>query len=407
MSKPDLKHNANPLEENKHATPRFSPSTSGPAQCTPTTTETSQEYQAMSIESEWTDLPLGREYPDEENIFTTQPRVRPHDTLDTVPDGWAQCLISDHMDRQIADYPNFPQPLERPPTVRHEVREAATGGLGVFALENLEAGDLVLMERPLIVTPHSERIHRFNRTYYSPGEKAALLRAHYAERERRAERLVDRMDPILRERFYALANCHLHDDRRGRIYNIIGTNAFCALTDSRQIGPLGEYTAVGNDISRFNHSCCPNVSYSFDDASFGIEIRAMRSIRAGEEMFVKYIDILEPFAERREALARYGFRCACAACSDPVASDERRAKYTGANFPMDNALSLDKCLEAVEALEKEGLEATRWYLQWVKDVAEGYAEQGDKEKAEEWRRKVCATALGRGGRAGAARLANS
>jgi hypothetical protein len=69
----------------------------------------------------------------------------------------------------------------------------------------------------------------------------------------------------------------------------------------------------------------------WDIDSFTYQIHAMRSIRAGEEMFISYIEpLLAPRAARREILfSRYAFVCKCSSCGLPPneskRSDTRRA----------------------------------------------------------------------------------
>lgn len=63
------------------------------------------------------------------------------------------------------------------------------------------------------------------------------------------------------------------------------------------------------------YSCSPNADFEFSLGSFSLQFHALRDIKAGEEIFVSYIDVDVPAAERREQLAPYGFTCVCIACS--------------------------------------------------------------------------------------------
>lgn len=71
------------------------------------------------------------------------------------------------------------------------------------------------------------------------------------------------------------------------------------------------------------YSCRPNTTWSFDTASFSYNIRAVREIKEGEELFISYA--IGSSATRQDQLAPYGVQCTCASCTDPK-SDERRAK---------------------------------------------------------------------------------
>lgn len=44
-------------------------------------------------------------------------------------------------------------------------------------------------------------------------------------------------------------------------------------------------------------------------------IRAMRPIKAGEEITISYVDEDAPLEERQDALLEYGFVCDCPKCS--------------------------------------------------------------------------------------------
>eukprot|EP01104_Vermistella_antarctica_P009919 TRINITY_DN2609_c0_g1_i1.p1 TRINITY_DN2609_c0_g1~~TRINITY_DN2609_c0_g1_i1.p1 ORF type:complete len:592 (+),score=94.05 TRINITY_DN2609_c0_g1_i1:145-1920(+) len=70
--------------------------------------------------------------------------------------------------------------------------------------------------------------------------------------------------------------------------------------------------------SLFNHSCCPNALYSFiGDFLF---IRIVRSVEAGDEICVPYLDFTMPFQEREKKLDSWGksvggnFVCECERC---------------------------------------------------------------------------------------------
>jgi len=49
-------------------------------------------------------------------------------------------------------------------------------------------------------------------------------------------------------------------------------------------------------------------------ASLSFELRAVRDIKKGEELFYSYCGIFRTKSERAEGLAPYGFVCACPAC---------------------------------------------------------------------------------------------
>ncbi|TGJ83949.1 hypothetical protein E0Z10_g4796 [Xylaria hypoxylon] len=96
--------------------------------------------------------------------------------------------------------------------------------------------------------------------------------------------------------------------------------------------PLG----IGFDplISSANHSCDPNASLVFNQPRH--EIRALRNINAGEEIFIPYVEVTNPFSVRQAELKEnYFFTCQCTKCKK------------GAN------LEADKFLERPEDLGNE------------------------------------------------------
>ncbi|KAE9019457.1 hypothetical protein PR003_g8070 [Phytophthora rubi] len=68
-----------------------------------------------------------------------------------------------------------------------------------------------------------------------------------------------------------------------------------------------------------NHSCDPNCAVTFVPKTLEMEFRAMRPIKAGEEITQTYVDVALPRRERHERLQRkYHFNCACTRCSLPL-----------------------------------------------------------------------------------------
>ena len=95
------------------------------------------------------------------------------------------------------------------------------------------------------------------------------------------------------------------------------------------------------DPLRINHSCSPNVVWSWVAASGGYEVkevRAVRRVEAGEELGANYIDsfqvgvsawtldtvtilhfqgTLAPSLDRKQRLRKWNFDCSCQVCSLP------------------------------------------------------------------------------------------
>lgn len=88
------------------------------------------------------------DYEDDVHVFTTLPQSK---TKNLKRDGKTECMCTGWFKRMVFSTPGFPSSITHPPKVTYEVRETEDHGLGVFATENIEAGDLILAERPLLL----------------------------------------------------------------------------------------------------------------------------------------------------------------------------------------------------------------------------------------------------------------
>lgn len=84
---------------------------------------------------------------------------------------------------------------------------------------------------------------------------------------------------------------------------ILYTNAFSA-----EPGTTGYFLTA----ARFNHSCTPNVGYSWNASLTAMTMHAHVDVAAGEELLISYKARYAPRSSRREALhAQYRFTCHC------------------------------------------------------------------------------------------------
>ncbi|KAJ7070237.1 hypothetical protein B0H15DRAFT_957838 [Mycena belliarum] len=73
--------------------------------------------------------------------------------------------------------------------------------------------------------------------------------------------------------------------------------------------------------AHLNHACAPNVSVRHLDqrrALSRITVRALVDIAPGQELFITYVDPATGYGARRNALAAWGFECACKRCAEEV-----------------------------------------------------------------------------------------
>jgi len=101
---------------------------------------------------------------------------------------------------------------------------------------------------------------------------------------------------------------------------------FCTNSFMLEEGRSGIFPSV----SRFNHSCRPNCSFTGEkvNGKFTIRVRAAREIKENEELTISYLDSVEEGAptvtmDRRRYLQwAYRFRCMCEVCSLPLVQRE-------------------------------------------------------------------------------------
>jgi hypothetical protein len=219
-------------------------------------------------------------------------------------------------------------------------------GKGAFATRDIQRGDLILSERPMICvptrTPECVRVEAAVRAL-SPAHLDSYLSLHNAHTE---------------------CSCYPNP-----LFGIFGTNAFT-------VGAADNDSGICLRASRFNHSCSPNARHAFNSNTGELQIYALGTIRRGEEIFLAYIGSRCIYGSPRLSrqailLRRYHFTCACSVCSLPEAkskmSDARRQKV---NELWEIARRLiptqgDHCLNVVD--EAMGLLRKEGYMEDAKD----------------------------------------
>jgi len=192
------------------------------------------------------------------------------------------------------------------------------------------------------------------------------------------------MHPDRRKRFTSLLNIH---DPSMPLYGICQTNGFGIGLDDWPMAEWYEaefrYIAVGDLVSRINHSCCPNVSNKFYVPAFAFEVFAVRDIPAGEEITTTYVDVFAPAAERQDQLEEYGFQCTCPACADPAAFDRIRGILDDAPRPnMDGSVSLKAALQMLSMIERVGLHGSESHCEYLVCTAIACRLAGQFDKAD-------------------------
>ncbi|KAL1755472.1 hypothetical protein FB107DRAFT_213475 [Schizophyllum commune] len=271
-------------------------------------------------------------------------------------DGWTEAIIDGDTKRAIFSQRAFPASISRPSSISHCV-EHTDGGKGLFATRRLKQGELILAERPLVMVP---------RAMLSSEETWPVsLPSGRAERDAWLGILIQRMLPDRREVLLKLAQAPTYDDT-----GVDGLIRSKGLTVNGYTLPGieradGRYVAVYETLSRANHSCRPNAHFAFHRASFSVRLRALRDIKAGEEIFISYVPPEAPYAQRQKELAHYGFSCTCAVCEEGPSADERRARLA-APLVEDSTRSkkeeFARISEQIAQFEREGLAGLDVYM---------------------------------------------
>ncbi|KAJ7108455.1 hypothetical protein C8R43DRAFT_905374 [Mycena crocata] len=266
-----------------------------------------------------------------------------------------------------------------PDTPAFIIADAGSKGVGMFAIRDIPAGTLLLVEQPIVVAPAIVPV-------------SCKMAAYNA--------FLPRISPAACDTLFALSNCKPSAEC-GPVEGIVSTNA-------SQIDlptPDGaEYGGVFPTVSRANHSCSMSTTATWDPASFSVALYTQRIFRAGEEIHHPYVDVLAPRAERRaQLLRRYGFTCTCAHCALPNAaaiarSDAARAElrawpHLHTSFrdwasdlqQSDNTLIVSH-LRALALIAQEGLPALQ--MPFIEEIALGYALLGDALRFRYWAQRV-------------------
>jgi hypothetical protein len=253
-------------------------------------------------------------------------------------------------------------------------------GLGVFAAHDLEIGDIIMRETPMIkIQP--PKVAKGNP--YPMSTISSLVREQFEVLQ------PEMQDDILSLTFHESTVEKANADKLGAIFR---TNAY---NSGAQIGLFPR-------IARINHSCRPNLSYYWNEKLNKRIVYATRPIKKGEEVFVSYIPLLLTHEERQKHLDRYGFKCHCEACSQErdtlKASDDRRVTISKAfaDFEPQLVLTRPKSKAAIkqarnnakasnqlaQLVQQEGL--ADYYAKAYKVAAINHARVGDWEPAAIW-----------------------
>jgi len=105
--------------------------------------------------------------------------------------------------------------------------------------------------------------------------------------------------------------------------------------------------------SLLNHSCLPNATRSYiGDLMI---IFSSRNIKKDEEITLSYVDTLDSYDERKQAIAKYSFDCLCELCEFEKNDPKRKERETilkNSEEIMQNIYDKEKILNFKQSLEK-------------------------------------------------------
>ena len=153
----------------------------------------------------------------------------PFHTARAVGEPYSIFLLYPGAKEAISAIPGFPTPYMPSLRIHYRIGDAPGAGKGMFTLTDLDTGDLILRERPLLLFP-----------IYTFGDIAQVKMIHM--------QMVASMKREDCAEFAKMANCKTEG---GSISGIMNTNALHAL---RMPGSYdGVYGGVCRDLSRVNH----------------------------------------------------------------------------------------------------------------------------------------------------------
>ncbi|KAI0733454.1 hypothetical protein C8Q72DRAFT_640660 [Fomitopsis betulina] len=226
-----------------------------------------------------------------------------------------------------------------PPQGPHPFRISAAGekGLGMFATRAIKAGELIIAERPLVISSQFSSGTKYRITYARPFYDAAL--AALSEPARAA--LLELADSC------SLGSPELTHPLPGRIMTnayscgpLTATNAILDLPESVSRGTDPVWHATYATLAHANHACTPNAHYSWNRVRWCGQFYAARDIAAGAEITTTYTMGLTQ-AERQAHLEEvYSCRCRCESCvgGSGQQSDGRRLAVDHYKRMLEDAL---------------------------------------------------------------------
>jgi len=177
-------------------------------------------------------------------------------------------------------------------------------GEGLVASANLVPGTIIVAEKPLIVVESDFAVIQVLPKFQSlPDDKKAAVMSLYDPGDK------------LNSKYQHFSQ----DENDRKVMRIFEANSIALCSHQEMnINKSGLYQT----ISKINHSCSPNVIWTWikEDSSKSIkQVRVIRDIKAGEEIVASYLMKSEYFPTREERIKTlrriWFFTCSCQVCN--------------------------------------------------------------------------------------------
>ena len=173
-------------------------------------------------------------------------------------------------------------------TSLYKVTEIEGKGLGCIAIVEIKKDSVILSESPQIcedtqeVEGSSKWIKSLLKSFYqmSKTDQLQYLKLHNKFNNSSVGKIIEDFK-------FKIGKIEQDPEKAKEILNICGIFFANSFLDG-----------VGIKMSRFNHSCQPNVG-KYADSDGQIEVRAIENIKAGKEISLNYLDEFTGFRNRK------------------------------------------------------------------------------------------------------------
>lgn len=292
-----------------------------------------------------------------------------------------------------------------------EVKNTETKGQAIFATRKIQPGTLILSETPLIRLTQAQEDSDKENSSKTETEHPSL-ESVFSSLPRPVQKSYLTLYDSKKSSFTKVASIYYSN-----CYNLTSKSSNSSHLTSNSPGG----SCIGQTASRINHSCIPNVQFSYSETQNLMLFHAIKPIPRGKEILSTYDSVYEDRAHRqRKQLMYYGFKCECEACEPRnefwTRSDERRRAMAGARKRIkewerriersndsEGTGEEDKFEDLIEVMEKlEGLLIKEGLVglplaDCYGSMAKWTARKGRRTLTKEYQKKeynICRTCLG-------------